>query len=128
MRACCLFSQYDGTCTERIHSDGTPVGASFLYRVPRWDPTAGKAEMEADARRGVHGVCVVLCALCVCGFARREKTQLANPLSAEGGAQHRSVSMRGWEAIRWGLAHSAIGGVLQSTMVLMCHRVSSTSL
>lgn len=46
-----LFSQYEGKCTGKFNSDAAdPSEASFLNRVIRWDPTAGRAELEADTR------------------------------------------------------------------------------
>ena len=46
-----LFSQNDGHCTEKFHLDGsTAMEASCLNRVVRWDPTSGRAELEADPR------------------------------------------------------------------------------
>ena len=44
-----LFSKYEGKCTVKFHSDGnTAMEASFLNRVVRWDPTSGRAELEAS--------------------------------------------------------------------------------
>ena len=45
------FSKYDGKSTGKFHSDGnTAMEASFLNGVIQWDPTSGRAELEADTR------------------------------------------------------------------------------
>ena len=44
-----LFSQHDGRCTAKVHSDwNAAMEASFLNRVIWWVPTSGMAELEAD--------------------------------------------------------------------------------
>ena len=46
-----LCSKYDGNCTDKFHSDcNAAMGASFLTREIRRDPTSGRAELEADTR------------------------------------------------------------------------------
>ena len=46
-----LFSKHDGKCTEKFPSNGNgAMEASFLNRVIRWDPTSGRAGLEADTR------------------------------------------------------------------------------
>ena len=99
-----LFSKYDGKCTGKFHSDGnTATEGSFYNRVIRWDPTSGRAELEADTRH----VAMVLRDLgleksipVVTPVAERPKSEellplaCANSLKAGDTALYWSVTMR----------------------------------